>query len=74
MTVETFDEVRVKSIPEILADALLDAQDCGVEFGDELKHIRTPAGIARFVLANLKDINPTRKDYWYSNFVIVGIL
>lgn len=72
MTVETFDEVRVKNHPEIVADAMLEADALGGDVSG--LWFCSLDVVCEVVLSVLATVSEERRDYWYSNFVIVGLI
>lgn len=74
MTTMQLDEIRVMDTPEIVANAIIEADSAGVELDDVLQHIRTEAGVASYLLDKMRLANYDRLDYWHSNFIIVGII
>jgi hypothetical protein len=54
---------------DIVANAILEADNNGVEFGSEFQHIKTRVGVASYLLeayvtVGMEDV----ADYWYGNF------
>jgi hypothetical protein len=73
LTVQTFEEVRAVSIPEILANAILDADERGVFL--PLSKETTNSQIVQYILHGLCYVgHMDRYHYWKSNFIVTGLL
>jgi hypothetical protein len=73
--VMTFDEVRIKTLPEIVADALIEVSEHVTFADDTFKPKSSLKDVAAMVLDSFDFAGlDERYDYWASNFIIVGLI